>query len=222
MKTAMILAAGKGERLKPLTEKLPKAMCIVNNRPLIEHHVENLAKANFTKIIINHAHLGGQIRRYLGNGKKWAIEIVYTPEPPGGLETGGGIFNALPCLGDEPFITVNADVFTDFNFNTLKLTNGEMTKLILVDNPQYKKQGDFDLAQNNLLSNITKRYTFAGIACYHPKAFKNYRIGRYSVVNLLHQLITANQATGELYKGLWMDIGTVERLQLANTLNQGL
>ena len=218
MKTAMILAAGKGERLKPLTLQQPKAMCTVANKPLIEHHVENLAKAGFQRIIINHAHLGGQIRHHLGNGKRWDIEIAYAPEPPGGLETGGGIFNALPLLGKAPFITVNADVFTDFNFNSLSLLNGEMTRLILVTNPQHNTLGDFDLTAQNLLCNQNKRYTFAGIARYHPQAFQDCRMGRYSVVSLLHKLIASNLATGELYGGMWIDIGTSERLKFANTL----
>ncbi|MBY0377209.1 MAG: NTP transferase domain-containing protein, partial [Gammaproteobacteria bacterium] len=121
MKTAMILAAGRGDRLKPLTEKQPKAMCLVQQKPLIEHHVARLAELGFERIVINHAYLGSQIRRHLGTGSKWGIEICYAPEPPGGLETGGGIYNALPLLGKQPFVTVNADVFTDFNFRMLHL-----------------------------------------------------------------------------------------------------
>lgn len=220
MKTAMILAAGRGERLKPLTEKLPKAMCLVDKRPLIEHHVEKLAGSGFERIVINHAYLGEQIRRHLGNGAKWGVEICYSPEPPGGLETGGGIYNALAMLGKNPFVTVNADVFTDFDFSSLSLKDGIMTNLILVNNPKHNSCGDFDLTDQHLLSNQVKRYTFAGIACYRPEAFQQCRVGRYSVVPLLHGLIAEKLATGEVYQGLWVDIGSSERLKFANSLGR--
>lgn len=216
MKTAMILAAGRGERLKPLTEKHPKAMCLIHQKPLIEYHVERLAASGFERIVINHAYLGGQIRRYLGNGSKWNIEICYAPEPPGGLETGGGIFNALPLLGNNPFITVNADVFTDYDFSRLTINSNAMLHVVLVSNPQHKVHGDFDLLHSNQLDNSQKNYTFSGIACYRPEAFWQHQMGRYSVVPLLNAFINKKMATGELYQGLWIDIGSSERLQLAN------
>ena len=220
MKTAMILAAGRGERLKPLTYKQPKALCLIQQKPLIEHHVERLAAAGFERIVINHAYLGGQIRRHLGNGLKWNVEICYAPEPPGGLETGGGIINALPLLGEDPFITVNADVFTDYNFNSLTLKATAMLHVVLVTNPKHKPQGDFDLIDQEHLSNIEKNYTFSGIACYRPEAFLQNQIGRYSVVPLLHAFIDKKLATAELYQGLWMDIGSAERLLLANEVTK--
>lgn len=217
MKTAMILAAGRGERLKPLTDKLPKAMCLVQEKPLIEHHVTKLAAAGFERIVINHAYLGSQIRRHLGNGSKWNLEICYTPEPPGGLETGGGIFNALPLLGEEPFVTVNADIYTNFDFRLLKLQEGIMTHLILVKNPEHNVRGDFDLTCEKHLSNKNKRYTYSGIAYYRPETFQFSEIGRYSVVSLWRDLANQKLATGELFEGLWVDIGTVERLRFANS-----
>ncbi|KTC87090.1 N-acetylmuramate alpha-1-phosphate uridylyltransferase MurU [Legionella brunensis] len=218
MKAAMILAAGRGERLRPLTDTLPKALCQVHKKPLIEYHMEKLAHCGFERIVINHAHLGGQIRRHLGNGRKWNIELCYAPEPPGGLETGGGIYNALPLLGDTPFLTVNADIFTDYDFNSLTLPDHAMAKLILVPNPKHNSQGDFGL-NNQYLTNHERIYTFPGIACYHPHAFRECKAGRYSVIPLIRHLTEKNLVMGELYQGLWMDIGSPERLAIANTLS---
>jgi N-acetyl-alpha-D-muramate 1-phosphate uridylyltransferase len=215
MKTAMILAAGRGERLKPLTNFIPKAMCLVHGIPLIEHHVANLARAGFTRLVINHAYLGGQIRRHLGNGKRWGIEVVYAPEPPGGLETGGGIFNALPLLGIEPFLTVNADIFTDFEFETLKLPIDSLAHLILGTNPAHNPRGDFGLKSNQQLTNEAQ-YTFLGIACYHPEIFRAHEPGRYSVTPMLRNLLEQQRASGELFQGKWIDIGTAKRLSDAN------
>jgi len=216
MKTAMILAAGRGERLKPLTETVPKALCKVKGKPLIEHHVINLARAGFKKLVINHAYLGGKIRQYLGDGHHFGVEICYSPEPPGGLETGGGIANALPLLGDKPFVTVNADIFTDFDFSTLE-ENTEFLNLILVkNNPELRHHGDFGLTQDQKLTNINPEYTFSGIACYHPKVFKPYKHYRYSVTRLIRHLVDQNQVTGSLYNGIWFDIGSKERLEAAN------
>lgn len=217
MKTAMILAAGRGERLKPLTETLPKALCLVKGRPLIEYHVINLVRAGFERIVINHAYLGGQIRQYLGNGKRWGIEICYSAEPPGGLETGGGIVKALPLLGNKPFITVNADIFTDFEFSDLKPEAIHYAHLILVKkNPELQHHGDFGLINGNQLTNSSPEYTFAGIACYHPQLFKNSQQGRYSVTPLIRYSATQNNVTADLFQGTWFDIGSIERLNAAN------
>ncbi len=217
MKTAMILAAGRGERLKPLTETIPKALCLVKGKPLIEHHVINLAKAGFNRIVINHAYLGGKICQYLGNGANWGVEICYSPEPPGGLETGGGIVNALPLLGDESFITVNADIYTDFDFSQLRLENNKTIHVILVDkNPALNHYGDFGLVNNILLSNENREYTLAGICCYHPQVFNACSIGRYSVTPLIRQYASENKVAASHYKGRWFDIGTHERLLAAN------
>nr|HAT8715080.1 NTP transferase domain-containing protein [Legionella jordanis] len=213
MKTAMILAAGRGERLRPMSDVLPKALCCVKNKPLIEFHIEKLSKAGFERIVINHAHLGGQIRRYLGDGQKWNIEICYAPEPPGGLETGGGIFNALPLLGRH-FLAVNADIFTDYDFEALSLEANSFVKLVLVPNPSHNLGGDFGL-MNGLLTN-DRHYTYPGIAYYRSDVFAHCRPGRYSVTPIIRLLAEKKLATAELYNGLWLDIGTVARLRLAN------
>ncbi len=216
IKTAMILAAGRGERLRPITDTLPKALCAVHGVPLIEYHIANLAKAGFERLVINHAHLGGQIRHQVGNGSRWGVEIFFTPEPTGGLETGGGIFNALPLLGNEPFVTVNADIYTDYNFATLKLPTHSLLHLVLVNKPPQVAQGDFGLSPNHFLDNNNREYTCSGIACYRPEVFSGSKPGRYSVVPLWRALADQKQATGELHLGRWIDIGSPEQFRLAN------
>lgn len=218
MKTAMILAAGRGERLKPLTGTVPKAMCLVHGIPLIEHHVINLVKAGFTRLVINHAYLGDQIRRHLGNGQRWGVEnLSYSAEPPGGLETGGGIVQALPLLGEQPFLTVNADIYTDYAFDTLTLPPESLVHLLLGNNPAHNAGGDFGL-HGTQLSNQDRRYTFLGVAMYHPRVFASCRPGRYPVTPILRALAETHQASASHYDGLWVDIGTMDRLRLANTM----
>jgi MurNAc alpha-1-phosphate uridylyltransferase len=217
MKTAMILAAGRGERLRPITDLRPKALCTIDKMPLIEYHVIHLAKAGFERLVINHAHLGGQIRQHLGNGNRWNIEICYAPEPPGGLETGGGIVNALPLLGEQAFMTVNADIFTNFDFAAFNMPTHSLAHLVLVNKPSYSPRGDFGLTNAQQLDNHGQQYTFAGIAYYRPTLFKNNAPGRYSVTPLLRQLAADKQATGEIYSGVWFDIGSPERLKSANS-----
>ena len=217
MKTAMILAAGRGERLRPLTNNIPKALCLVKSKPLIEHHVINLANAGFKKLIINHAYLGGQIRHYLGNGSRYGVTICYSPEPPGGLETGGGIVNALPLLGNHPFLVVNADIYTDFDFTQLQLEQVKAMHLILINkNLSLGHNGDFSLINDTQLSNSNPEYTFAGIAVYNPQVFNQCKQGRYSVTPLIRKYALQNKATGYLYEGIWFDIGSTERLEAAN------
>ncbi|STX27728.1 nucleotidyltransferase [Legionella beliardensis] len=211
MNTAMILAAGRGERLKPLTQFMPKAMCLINDVPLIEHHIRNLARCGFKRVIVNHAYLGGQIRRHLRDGQPWNIEIIYSPEPPGGLETGGGIVKALPLLGNDPFLVVNADIYTDFDFTTLSCPSNFLANVVLVPNPKHNLKGDFNLNGSQLTNE--RRYTLAGITCYHPNAFTECAIGRYSVTPLLRLLADQQKVSGLLYHGKWADIGSIERLK---------
>lgn len=217
MKVAMILAAGRGDRLRPLTDTLPKGLCIVKGKTLIEHHIINLVKAGFDKIVINHAYLGSQIRQFVGDGTKWGIEICYSPEPPGGLETGGGIVCALPLLGDQPFITVNSDIYTDYDFSQIKPEEVHSLHLILVKkNPKLQHDGDFGIINGNQVINTNRDYTFPGIACYHPRLFKQRPYGRYSVAPLIRQWVDEQKVTADLHHGVWFDIGTLERLKAAN------
>lgn len=217
MKTAILLAAGRGERLKPLTDTLPKPLCQVHGIAIIEHHLIHLSQAGFTQIIINHAYLGSQIRQYLGDGSKWNVTILYSPEPPGALETGGGIYAALHRFKiNEPFITVNADIFTDYPFTELKIPSSSLAHLILVPNPKHNNQGDFGLDDDGTLSNKNKLYTVAGIIGYRPNLFSHCEPGRYSVVPLIKKGIEKKQITGVVFRGQWQDIGSIERLEKLN------
>lgn len=215
MKTAMILAAGRGERLKPLTNTIPKALCPLNNVPLIEYHLNHLAKAGFQRVVINHAYLGGKIRQYIASRPSHDLDIHFSPEPPGGLETGGGIVNALNLLGDEPFITINADIYTDFDYSRLNLSETHLAHVVLIPKPDLHHTGDFGLSPTQHVQNDGRTHTFSGIACYHPKLFQSYSLGRYSMTPILRSLAENQHMTGEIHSGIWFDIGSVERLKWA-------
>jgi MurNAc alpha-1-phosphate uridylyltransferase len=212
MKTAMILAAGRGERLRPITDNKPKPLCVIHDKPLIEHHVQNLAQAGFNNIVINHAYLGGMIRDYLGNGERYKVQIQYSPEPPGGLETAGGILNALPMLGNTPFVVVNVDIYTDYDFSHLSLAKSQLAHLVLVDKTAHYNQGNFGLCHNGLIDNEKREYIFSGIACYHPKIFSQLKPGRFSITPILRQLANDKLVSGEHHKGEWLEIGTQAQL----------
>lgn len=210
MKTAMILAAGRGERLRPFTDHTPKPLYPIEGVPVIEHHVSRLAQAGFRNIIINHAWLGDCIRRHLGHGQKWDVSIQYSPEPPGGLETGGGIYQALSLLGEQPFLTINADIVTDFPLNTLKLPAHSLAHLVLIPNISFFSKSDFSLnPQTGLVRNAPRDSVFSGIACYHPAFFSKNKPGRYSVAPILREASEQELVTGEIYWGAWQDIGTL-------------
>ena len=220
--TAMLLAAGRGKRMLHLTQETPKPLLRIKDKPLIIYHLENLAQAGINKVVINHAYLGEQIKELVGNGDKFGLSIEYSPEPCDGLETAGGIFKALPKLGDKPFITINSDIYTSYDFKNLKLTEDKLAHLVLVPNPNHNLAGDFIL-DNNLIKNITlskddslTTYTFAGIAVYHPQLFKNCQSGRYPIPPILRNYASLLQVSGEIFEGLWNDIGTPERLHKAN------
>lgn len=216
MKTALIFAAGRGERLKPLTDTCPKALCRIQGIPLIEYHVKHLSLAGFQTIIINHAYLGDMIRSHLGNGTRWNVNIHYSPEPPGALETGGALFNARQLIGNAPFVTVNADIITDYPFSTLSLPKNRIAHLVLVPQPAYYAHADFDLTTDGLLSLDEPQWTFSGIACYHPQLLHHLKPGRFSITPIIKQQSRLQQVSAELYHGEWIDIGTPERLKRAN------
>ena len=210
---AMILAAGPGERMRPLTDTTPKPLLKAGRYRLVEYHLLALAAAGFTDIVINHAYLGKQIEEALGDGSRYQVRIHYSPEGETGLETGGGIVRALPLLGNEPFVTVNADIWTDFPFATLSLPQGASAHLVMVDTPAYKTSGDFVLQDNLLHEGNGDSLTFSGIAVYDPDFFAACRPGCFSVTPMLRQAMRNNRVSGEHYRGYWMDIGTPERLQ---------
>jgi N-acetyl-alpha-D-muramate 1-phosphate uridylyltransferase len=209
---AMILAAGRGERMRPLTDKLPKPLLPVAGKPLIVHHIERLAAAGFGEVVINHAYLGEMIESYLGSGRQWGVEIRYSPEGQA-LETGGGIFRALPLLGDEPFLVINGDIWSDIDLSTLSLSAGDLAHLVLVPNPAHHKQGDFRLYQGRLSDESGECLTFSGIGIYHPYLFNHCRQEAFPLAPLLRQAIEIGRVSGECFSGMWIDVGTPQRLQ---------
>ena len=209
---AMILAAGRGERMRPLTDHTPKPLLDAGGKPLIVHHIEALQAAGFRKLVINLAHLGGQIRAILEDGAAFGVDIVYSQEPEGALETGGGIFNALPLLGDSPFLVVNGDIWTDYPFAELPPSLTGLAHLVLVDNPPHHPQGDFALEHGRVEDLGALRLTFSGISILHPALFAGCSPGRFPLAPLLRRAMAAGQVSGERYRGVWRDIGTPERL----------
>ncbi|PTS83338.1 mannose-1-phosphate guanylyltransferase [Pseudomonas sp. HMWF032] len=210
---AMILAAGKGERLRPLTLHTPKPLVRAAGVPLIEYHVRALAAAGFTELVINHAWLGQQIEDYLGDGARFGVRIAYSAEGEP-LETGGGIFKALSLLGDQPFVLVNGDIFTDYPFAELRRPLSGLAHLVLVANPTHHASGDFCL-QGERVSDVQAEgvnLTYSGLAVLSPALFAECQPGAFKLAPLLRQAMTAGQVTGEQFAGCWVDVGTHERL----------
>ncbi len=213
----MILAAGRGERLRPLTDLTPKPLLEVAGKPLIAWHLEKLAKAGFSRVIINHAHLGKQIENTLGDGSRWGLQIRYSAEGQGrALETGGGICKALPLLGDGPFVVINGDIFTELDYASLKLRLPEhsLAHLILVDNPEHHPQGDFVLQDGVVQVADQPRLTFSGIGIYRPQLFAGCKAKPFPLGPLLRQQMPGGRISGEYFGGYWLDVGTPERYQL--------
>lgn len=208
METALIFAAGRGERLRPLTDFIPKPLFRVDDIPLIERHVTRLAQAGFKTILINHAYLGGLIRQHLGDGSRFDVHIQYLPEPPGGLETGGTLYQTLAYVGSNAFITVNADIVTDYPFEKFQAITS--THLVLVPKPELAVSGDFGLTPAHKISNQDRQWTFSGIAVYQPKQLLALKLGRYSITSWLRQWADAGCLEGEIYNGLWRDIGVMD------------
>jgi MurNAc alpha-1-phosphate uridylyltransferase len=214
----MILAAGEGKRMRPLTEHTPKPLLEVANKPLIVYHIERFKRAGIKDIIINIAHLGEQIPQALGDGSRWNVRLQYSNEiAQGGLETAGGIIKALPLLGDEPFWVVNGDVWSDYEIDTTKSLDDDMlAHLVLVPNPPHNIDGDFGIKEN--LATLKPTYTFSGMALYSPKLFENLTISKLPLAPLLKDAISQNKVTASLYNGRWFDIGTPQRLKEINIL----
>jgi len=217
---AMILAAGRGERMRPLTDTTPKPLLKVKDKPLIVYHIEKLAKAGFESIIINIAHLGYKIPEALGDGSKWGIKIFYSDEQKdGALESAGGIVKALPLLGDNTFLVVNGDVFSDYEFNPNFNLGDDLAHLILVQNPEHNLNGDFGLENNRVLNKAENMYTFSGIGYYSPKLFNSLypkdtiHVEKKTLAPLLRNTIKQNKISGSLHVGSWHDIGTPQRLK---------
>jgi MurNAc alpha-1-phosphate uridylyltransferase len=215
---AMILAAGRGERMRPLTDSTPKAMLPAGKMLLIEHHISALAAAGIQEIVVNVAWLGALIQEHLGNGRRYNLKIDYSEEPEGALETGGGILKALPLLGPEPFWLVNGDVRTDFAFPAIELAEQDLGHLVLVNNPEHNPNGDFGLDADRVVTNSQDRLTYSGIAVLRPSLLAGQSPGRFPLAPLLSAAADAGQLAGMLYEGIWLDVGTPERLSQAAEL----
>jgi MurNAc alpha-1-phosphate uridylyltransferase len=213
---AMILAAGRGERLRPLTDTTPKPLLRIHGQPLIERHVIGLVRAGISRLVINLAWLGSQIREYLGDGARYGATIVYSEEQPRALETAGGIIRAMPHLEPGPFAVVNGDIYTNFPFETLMVAADREAHLVLVPNPPQHPRGDFGLEQGVALPAAAMQYTFSGIAMYRRAFFAGYADGVRPLKPLLLRSMAATRCSAELYTGMWEDVGTPERLQALN------
>lgn len=217
---AMILAAGRGERMRPLTDDCPKPLLEVAGRSLLEHRIQSLVAAGFDDIVINYAWLGEQIVDGIGDGARFGARITYSPEPRGGLETGGGILQALPLLGDAPFLVVNADVWTDYDFRRLRFQPRGLAHLVLVPNPAHKRMGDFALNGNWVSNDGDLALTLSGVYLLNPTLLSSYDSGKFSIVPALRAAIDQQRVTGEVYRGEWVDVGTPDRLvRLRQTLS---
>ncbi|MDH1629088.1 N-acetylmuramate alpha-1-phosphate uridylyltransferase MurU [Pseudomonas mosselii] len=210
---AMILAAGKGERMRPLTLHTPKPLVPAAGKPLIEYHLEALARAGIREVVINHAWLGQQVEDHLGDGSRFGLRIRYSPEGEP-LETGGGIFKALPLLGDAPFLLVNGDVWTDYDFAGLNAPLQGLAHLVLVDNPGHHGRGDFRLVDGQVSDgdDAAGTLTFSGISVLDPALFEGCQPGAFKLAPLLRKAMAEGRVSGEHYRGHWIDVGTLERL----------
>lgn len=212
----MILAAGRGERLRPVTDTVPKAMVEVRGEKLIDRHLAMLGKAGVEVVVINLGWLGELIVDHVGGGDRFGVTVVYSPEYDAVLETGGGIRRALPMLGDEPFWVVNADILTDFVIPSAGIDAAVGAELVLVDTPPHKQQGDFDLVDGLARNGPGRPLTYAGIARYRPSFFADAGDGRFSVVPLLRAAADAGTLGGMRHAGTWHDVGSPERLEALN------
>lgn len=215
---AMILAAGRGERMRPLTDHCPKPLLPAADKPLIVYHLERLAAAGIKDIVINHAHLGEQLVSRLGDGSQWGLSITWSPEPVGALETAGGICQALPHLdagNDAPFLVVNGDIYCDWPIEQVAIRDDDLAHLVLVDNPPQHPTGDFVLQDHRVSdkSDAIPALTFAGIGFYRPSLFKNLVVGEPAkLAPLLRSAMAAGRISGEHHMGRWEDVGTPDRL----------
>lgn len=216
---AMILAAGRGERMRPLTDHTPKPLLQVAGKPLIQWHVEALAATGIGHIVINLAWLGTQIREYLGDGRRWGVDILYSEEAEA-LETGGGVVQALPLLGDQPFMLLSADVWTDYPLARLRElpSRNDVAHFVLVPNPDFHPAGDFALAGGRIVPQ-GPRFTYGNVGVFRPEFFAGCQPGRFALAPLMHRWVEQGRVSGECHRGHWHNLGTPRQLQ---ALNQSL
>ena len=211
---AMILAAGYGKRLRPLTDHTPKPLISIGGKPMIVHHLEKLAEAGIREVVINLGHLGSKIPDFLGSGSTWGVSIEYSDEGPDPLETGGGMTKALPLLGKDTFLLVNGDVWTDLDFSIIPktLSGNDQAMLFLAKQPEWREKGDFNLDESRVRESGTPNLLYAGIALYHPSILDGAVVEKFSIVPRLKKAIQQDRVAGQLINGEWDDVGTPERL----------
>jgi MurNAc alpha-1-phosphate uridylyltransferase len=209
---AMLLAAGRGERMRPITDALPKPLVRVGGRPLIAWHLAALARAGIREVVINLSWLGAQLRTALGAGADFGLRITYSEEGPVPLETGGGILRALPLLGPEPFLVLSGDIWTDIDFGGVQLEPEAHAHLVLIPNPPHHPRGDFGLEGDLVVHRDSERLTYANVGIYRPEFFAGCAAGRFPLLQPLNRAIAARLVRGEVHRGAWSDVGTPERL----------
>ncbi len=210
----MLLAAGLGERLRPITDKIPKPLIEVAGKPLIEYHLENLKSAGFKEIIINLSHLGEMIEEHLGDGSRFNLAIQYSHEGEKPLETAGGIIHALPLLGNRPFLVLNADIWCNHSLSFAHLSEDKLAHLVLVDNPKHNPDGDFAYEFGKIYNTGKNHLTFSGMGIYKPKLFKDLVAEKLALAPILRSAIDKELVSAEYFTGQWFDIGTQERLEI--------
>jgi N-acetyl-alpha-D-muramate 1-phosphate uridylyltransferase len=208
----MVMAAGRGERMRPITDTLPKPLVPVAGKPLIAYHLERLAAAGVREVVINLSWMGERIRSALGDGRDYGLSIAYSEEGPVPLETGGGIFKALPLLGSGPFLVVNGDTWSDIDYGHFALEDGAHGRIVLVPNPTHHTRGDFGLEGEVVVDREVDRFTYSGVGVYRPEFFAGCSPGRFPMLPLLKRAISSRLLRGELHRGEWCDVGTPERL----------
>jgi len=213
---AMILAAGLGERLRPITDTMPKALVEVGGISMLGQHLQRLANARVKTVVINLGWLGEQIAEQIGSGHQFGLQVVYSPEDDNILDTGGGIKRALPLIGNVPFWVINADIYTDIALPNVKLAVDSLAHLVLVPTPAHKASGDFELRDGKVRNSDNQDLTYSGIAFYRPEFFADSGGGRFSVVPLMRAAADRGQIDGSVYNGIWEDVGTPERLAALN------
>ncbi len=210
---AMVLAAGRGERLRPLTDEVPKSLVEVRGESLLERHLVNIHAAGIRTVVINLGWLGDRIVERVGSGERYGLNVLYSQEGDNILETGGGIHKALPMLGDDPFLVVNADIYTDMPVPRINMADEHVGHLVMVPSPEYRDGGDFDIENGLIRNGESQRLTFSGVAMYRPSFFDGCEPGRFPLAPMLREAADNGQLSGSLYEGLWADIGTPERLK---------
>lgn len=210
---AMILAAGRGERLRPLTDTKPKSLVEVCGQSLLERHLENIQSAGINDVVINLGWLGEKVQERIGSGSNYGLNVSYSDEGDNILETGGGIHKALHLLGSDPFLVVNADIYTDMPVPEIALGDNALGHLVLVPSPEYLESGDFNLENGLARNSESPSLTFSGVSVYRPELFEGCEAGRFSIVPMLRAAADDGRLQGSLYEGLWADVGTPERLQ---------